>query len=65
LLDYLLNLHDMVRAASYLGDVRNLAVTAERLRCEEIMIIMGRRLYEAVQAVGEHLLTPLLSLVER
>ncbi|MGD2092416.1 MAG: hypothetical protein PVH61_39985, partial [Candidatus Aminicenantes bacterium] len=52
-IDHLLNLHDSVKAASYLGDVKNVDVSAQRLKTQDIIVVMGRRFYEAVKTWGE------------
>ncbi|MGD2093230.1 MAG: hypothetical protein PVH61_44125, partial [Candidatus Aminicenantes bacterium] len=50
---HLLNLHDSVKAASCLGDVRNVDVSAQRLKTQDIIVVMGSRFYEAVKTWGE------------
>jgi hypothetical protein len=60
LMVHLLNLQDAVQAASSLGEVKNIDVSSQRYKTQEIMIIMGRRLYEKVITWGEHLLAPYL-----
>ncbi len=59
-MDHLLNLHDSIKAASYLGEVENVDVSVQRLKTQDIMMIMGRRFYEAVKTWGEIHLSPIL-----
>jgi hypothetical protein len=59
-LDHLLNLHDSVKAASYLGEVKSVDISAQRIKTQDIMVIMGRRFYEAVKTWGEAQLNPIL-----
>ena len=61
--DHLANLQDTVKAASYLGEVKSVDVSAQRLKTQEIMVIMGRRFYEAVKTWTEIQLTPILELI--
>jgi hypothetical protein len=60
LMEDLLNLNDSVKAAAYLGDVKNPDVSARRLKTQDIMVIMGRRFYERVKTWGEIQLSPIL-----
>jgi hypothetical protein len=62
-MDHLLNLHDSIKAASYLGEVKSVDVSAQRLKTQDIMVIMGRRFYEAVKTWGEVQLNPILELL--
>jgi hypothetical protein len=62
-MENLLNLHDSVKAAAYLGEVKGVDVSSHRLKTQEIMVIMGRRFYEAVKTWGEGQLTPILELI--
>ena len=59
-MEHLLNLHDSVIAASYLGEVKSVDVSSQRLKTQDIMIIMGRRFYEKVKTWGEGQLIPVL-----
>jgi len=61
-LEHLLNLHDSIKAASYLGEVKSVDVSVQRLKTQDIMVIMGRRFYEAVKTWGEVQLNPILEL---
>jgi ligand-binding sensor domain-containing protein len=62
-MDNLLNLHDSVRSASYLGEVKSVDASAQRLKTQDIMKIMGRRFYEAVKTWGEFQLNSILKLI--
>jgi hypothetical protein len=62
-MEHLLNLHDSVKAASYLGEVKNVDVSAQRLKVRDIMVIMGRRFYEAVKTWGEVQLNSILEII--
>jgi len=62
-MEHLLNLLDSVKAAAYLGEVKSIDVSPQRLKTGDIMIIMGRRFYEAVKTWGEMQLTPILELL--
>ncbi len=62
-MDHLLNLHDSIKAASYLGEVKVVNVSAQRSGTQDIMVIMGRRFYEAVKTWGEVQLNPILELL--
>jgi ligand-binding sensor domain-containing protein len=59
-MEHLLNLHDSVKAAAYLGEVKSVDVSVQRLKTGDIMVIMGRRFYEAVKTWGEVQLSPIL-----
>jgi hypothetical protein len=59
-MEHLMNLHDSVKAASYLGEVKSVGVSALRLKTQDIMVIMGRRFYEAVKTWTEIQLSPIL-----
>jgi ligand-binding sensor domain-containing protein len=59
-MEHLLNLIDSVKAAAYLGEVKSVDVSSQRLKTQDIMVIMGRRFYEAVKAWGEVQLSPIL-----
>jgi hypothetical protein len=61
-MEHLLNLHDSVKAASYLGEVKSVDVSAQRLKTEDIIVIMGRRFYESVKTWSEVQLSPILEL---
>jgi hypothetical protein len=62
-MEHLLNLLDSVKAAAYLGEVKSIDVSLQRLKTQDIMVIMGRRLYEAVKTWGEVQLNPILELL--
>jgi hypothetical protein len=62
-MEHLLNLHDSVKAAAYLGEVKSVDVSSQRLKTQEIMVIMGRRFYEVVKSWGEVQLLPILELI--
>jgi hypothetical protein len=64
-MDHLLNLHDSVKAASYLAEVTSVDVSSQRLKTQDIMIIMGRRFYEAVKTWGEVQLSPILEIIAK
>jgi hypothetical protein len=59
-IDHLSNLHDSAKAASYLGEVKSVDISAQRIKVQDIMVIMGRRFYETVKTWGEGQLIPLL-----
>ncbi|MGD2092609.1 MAG: CARDB domain-containing protein, partial [Candidatus Aminicenantes bacterium] len=61
---HLLNLHDSVKAASYLGEIKRVDVSNQRLKTQDIMIIMGRRFYESVKTWTENRLMPFIQLIE-
>ena len=63
LLDHLLNLHDAVQAASQLGDVEHTDISLLRTKTIAIMVVMGRRFYDAVKTWGESQLHSLQSLL--
>jgi hypothetical protein len=52
-MEHLLNLLDSVKAAAYLGEVKSVDVSPQRLKTGDIMVIMGRRFYGAVKTWGE------------
>jgi hypothetical protein len=54
----LVNLLDSVEAADNLGKVKTIDVSSQRLKTQNIMIIMGRRFYEKVKTWGASKLTP-------
>ncbi|UCH96844.1 MAG: hypothetical protein JSV88_08325, partial [Candidatus Aminicenantes bacterium] len=62
-MEHLLNLHDSIKAATYLGEVKNVDVLAQRLKTQDIMVIMGRRFYEAVKTWGEVQLNSISELI--
>jgi ligand-binding sensor domain-containing protein len=64
-IDYLLNLHDSIKAASYLGEVKSVDVSSQRIKTQDIMVILGRRFYEAVKTWGEVQLSPILEIIEK
>ncbi|MCP4150179.1 MAG: hypothetical protein GY757_20700 [bacterium] len=57
------NLHDSIKAAHLLGQVQQADVSAQRLRVQDIMRIMGRRFYEKLKQWGESRLTPFSGLI--
>jgi hypothetical protein len=59
-MEHLLNLLDSVKAAAYLGEVKSIDISPQRLKTGDIMVIMGRRFYEAVKTWGEAQLNPIL-----
>ena len=61
---HLLNLHDAVKAAAYLGEVKHVDVSAPRLNIQDIMKIMGRRFYDTVKTLSKVQLSPLLQLID-
>ncbi|UCH97126.1 MAG: hypothetical protein JSV88_09820, partial [Candidatus Aminicenantes bacterium] len=62
-MDHLLNLHDSVKAAVYLGEVKSVDVSSQRLKTQDIRVIMGRRFYEVVKTWTEVQLSPILELI--
>jgi hypothetical protein len=62
-MEHLLNLHDSVKAAVYLGEVKSVDISSQRLKTQDIMVIMGRRFYEAVKTWGEVQLNSILELL--
>jgi hypothetical protein len=54
----LANLLDSVAAASNLGSVKTIDVSSQRLKTQNLMIIMGRRFYEKIKQWGASKLTP-------
>ena len=60
LIEFLLNLHDSLKAAVYLGEVKNIDVSRQRIMVKDSKIIMGRRFYETVKAWSEDRLMPFL-----
>ena len=63
-MEHLLNLHDSVKAAAYLGEVKSVDVSSQRLKTQEIMIVMGRRFYESVKTWGEVQLNSILEIIK-
>jgi hypothetical protein len=61
--DHLMNLHDAVQAVESIGSVVSVDVSPLRLKAGDIMIIMGRRFYEAVKQTGASVLSPLSGLI--
>jgi hypothetical protein len=61
--DHLQNLHDAVQAVESIGRVTGLDVSALRLKTGDIMVIMGRRLYEEVKQWGSSRLNPFSGLI--
>jgi hypothetical protein len=62
-MEHLLNLHDSVKSAVYLGEVNSVDVSSQRLKIQDIMVIMGHRFYEAVKTWGEVQLNPILEFI--
>jgi hypothetical protein len=60
---HLVNLLDSVEAANNLGSVKTIDVSLQRLKTQDIMIIMGRRFYEKVKAWGASKLTPFTRMI--
>ena len=52
------NVLDSVDAANNLGKVKTVDVSSQRLKTQNIMIIMGRRFYEKIKTRGASKLTP-------
>ncbi|MDQ1349854.1 MAG: hypothetical protein QG657_155, partial [Acidobacteriota bacterium] len=63
LADHLLNLHDAVQATESIGSVVSVDVSALRLKTGDIMVIMGRRLYEEIKQWGSSRLNPFTGLL--
>jgi hypothetical protein len=63
LADHLQNLHDAVQAVESIGSVTGSDVSALRLKAGDIMIIMGRRLYEEITQWGSSRLIPFIGLI--
>jgi len=63
LADHLQNLHDAVQAVESIGSVTGLDVSSLRLKAGDIMVIMGRRLYEEVKQWGPSRLNPFTGLI--
>jgi hypothetical protein len=63
LADHLQNLHDAVQAAESTGKVTDPGFSALRLKAGDIMIIMGRRLYEELKQWGPLKLNPFTNLI--
>ncbi|HLP44913.1 MAG TPA: CARDB domain-containing protein, partial [Candidatus Kapabacteria bacterium] len=61
--DHLLNLHDAVKATESIGKIMTMDVSSLRSKVGDIMIIMGRRFYEAVAPWNSSLLLPLAGLI--
>ena len=64
-IDHLLNLHDSIKAASYLGEVKSVDISAQRIKVQDIMVILGRRFYETVKTWGEAQLSPILEIIAK
>jgi hypothetical protein len=60
---HLVNLLDSVEAANNLGSVKTIDVSSQRLKTQDIMIIMGRRFYEKVKTRGTSKLTPFTPMI--
>ncbi|MCX6579958.1 MAG: hypothetical protein NT166_07205, partial [Candidatus Aminicenantes bacterium] len=63
LADHLQNLHDAIQAVESIGNVTGANVSALRLKAGDIMVIMGRRLYEEIKQWGSSRLTPFTGLI--
>jgi hypothetical protein len=61
--DHLQNLHDAVQAVESIGRVTGLDVSVLRLKAGDIMVIMGRRLYEELKQWGSSRLNPFSGLI--
>ena len=59
-IDHLSNLHDSIKAASYLGEVKSVDISSQRIKIQDIVVIMGRRFYESVKNWTEVQLNPIL-----
>jgi hypothetical protein len=62
-MDHLSNLLDSIKAASYLGEVKGVDVSPQRIKTQDIMVIMGRRFYDAVKTWGEGQLNSIIKLL--
>jgi hypothetical protein len=60
---HLLNVLDSAAAAYNLGKVKTLDVSPQRLKTQNIMIIMGRRFYEKVKTRGTSKLSPFTRMI--
>jgi len=60
---HLSNVLDSVDAANNLGKVKTVDVSSQRLKTQNIMIIMGRRFYEKIKAWGASKLTPFTHII--
>ncbi|MCU0286487.1 MAG: hypothetical protein MUF15_08805 [Acidobacteria bacterium] len=63
LTDQLFNLHDAVQATEAIGNIQTGDISLLRLKMGDIMIVMGRRLYETVKQSGLSLLLPFTGLI--
>jgi hypothetical protein len=63
LADHLQNLHDAVQAVESVGSVTGLDVSVLRLKAGDIMVIMGRRLYEEIKQWDSSRLSPFIGLI--
>jgi hypothetical protein len=43
-----------------LGEVKSVDISAQRIKVQDIMVILGRRFYDAVKTLGEAQLSPIL-----
>jgi hypothetical protein len=59
----LVNLLDSAAAAANLGNVKTIDVSPQRLKTQNIMIIMGRRFYEKIEQWGASKLTPFTRMI--
>jgi len=64
LLQLLINLDDSVKAANYLGEVKQVEVSAQRLKTQDIMTIMGRAFYEKIKTWSINKLHPFLNMIK-
>ena len=62
-MDHFSNLLDSIKAASYLGEVKGVDVSPQRIKTQDIMFIMGRRFYETVKTWGEGQLNSIIELL--
>jgi hypothetical protein len=63
LADHLQNLHDAVQAVASIGSVTGSDGSVLRLKAGDIMVIMGRRLYEEIKQWGSSRLNPFSGLI--
>jgi hypothetical protein len=54
---------DSAAAASNLGSVKTIDVSPQRLKTQNIMIIMGQRFYEKIKQWGASKLTPFTRMI--
>ncbi|MCX6580913.1 MAG: hypothetical protein NT166_12110 [Candidatus Aminicenantes bacterium] len=56
-------MHDAVQAVESIGNVTGANVSSLRLKAGDIMVIMGRRLYEEIKQWGSSRLNPFTGLI--